>query len=115
MPGTPSTPPGTLRWNAPQSVPSSPWPLPFSPARISIETDPGPPVLPNSARIIASVAASIGANKHLGFNLDMNFVIVSPNQPRVPVKILLYPAESDPGPFPVPANAPIENWPLAHN
>ena len=27
----------------------------------------------------------------------------------------MYPAESDPGPFPIPSNAPIENWPLAHN
>ena len=69
------------------------------------------PVQSNSARIIAS----IGAAKHLGYNLDMNFVIVPPNQPRVPVKILLYPADSDPGPFPVPDNAPIENWPLAKN
>jgi len=31
------------------------------------------------------------------------------------VKITMYPQESDPGPFPIPANAPIENWPLAHN
>jgi len=69
------------------------------------------PVHVNSARIIGS----IGADKHLGYNLDMNFVIVPPNQPRVPVKILLYPADSDPGPFPVPDNAPIENWPLAKN
>ena len=45
----------------------------------------------------------------------MNFVIVPPDQKRVPVKILLYPQVSDPGPFPVPDNAPIENWPLAHN
>jgi hypothetical protein len=69
------------------------------------------PVLPNSQRIIAS----IGAGKHLAYNLDMNFVIVPPGQPRVPVRILLYPNESDPGPFPVPENAPIENWPMAHN
>ena len=27
----------------------------------------------------------------------------------------MYPAESDPGPFPVPSNAPIENWPLSRN
>ena len=71
----------------------------------------GLPVLPNSARIITS----IGVDKHLGYNLDMNFVIVPPDQRRVPVKIPLYPDESDPGPFPVPENAPIENWPLAHN
>ncbi len=69
------------------------------------------PVNSNSTRIIAS----IGADKHLGYNLDMNFVIVPPDQKRVPVKILEYPAASDPGPFPVPENAPIENWPLARN
>lgn len=69
------------------------------------------PVHPNSERIIAS----IGAEKRLGYNLDMNFVIVPPDQPRVPVKIVMYPQDSDPGPFPVPDNAPIENWPLAVN
>ena len=36
-------------------------------------------------------------------------------QPKVPVRVTMYPNESDPGPFPVPSNAPIENWPLAHN
>lgn len=69
------------------------------------------PVHADSARIIAS----IGAGKTLGYNLDMNFVIVPPNQKRIPVKMLQYPAESDPGPFPVPDNGPIENWPLAVN
>lgn len=69
------------------------------------------PVAPDSAAIIAS----IGAEKSLGFNLDMNFVIVPPDQPLVPVRVTMYPAESDPGPFPVPSNAPIENWPMAHN
>jgi len=69
------------------------------------------PVAPDSAAIVAS----IGADAPLGYNLDMNFVIVPTDQPRVPVRITMYPKESDPGPFPVPANAPIENWPLAHN
>lgn len=69
------------------------------------------PVDTNSARIIASV----GAETHLGYNLDMGFVIVPPNQKRVPVKLLEYPNESDPGPYPVPDNAPIENWPLTVN
>ena len=71
----------------------------------------GGPVHGNSARIVAA----IGAEKSLGYNLDMGFVIVPPDQPKVPVKILLYPAESDPGPFPVPDNAPIENWPMHRN
>src|SRR5215213_3226616 len=41
------------------------------------------PMHANSAAIIAS----IGKDKHIDFNLDMNFVIVPPDQPRVPVKI----------------------------
>jgi hypothetical protein len=69
------------------------------------------PVHPDSARMIAS----IGADKSLGYNLDMGFVIVPPDQERVPVKLLEYPDESDPGPYPVPDNAPIENWPLQRN
>jgi hypothetical protein len=69
------------------------------------------PVHKDSARIIAS----IGADKSLGYNLDMGFVIVPPDQKRIPVKITEYPAESDPGPFPLPDNAPIENWPLQRN
>ena len=69
------------------------------------------PVAPDSDAIIGS----IGREGALGFNLDMNFVLVPPTQPRVPVRITHYPQQSDPGPFPVPENAPIENWPLAHN
>jgi len=71
----------------------------------------GLPAHRDSARIIAS----IGADKSLGYNLDMGFVIVPPDQKRVPVKLLLYPDESDPGPYPVPDDAPIENWPLHQN
>jgi hypothetical protein len=62
-----------------------------------------------------AIVRGIGADLPLGYNLDMNFVIVPPNQPRVPVRITEYPDESDPGPFPIPENAPIENWPLTHN
>jgi hypothetical protein len=69
------------------------------------------PLHADSDRIIAS----IGRDKSLGYNLDMGFVIVPPDQKRVVVKLLDYPDESDPGPYPVPDNAPIENWPLAVN
>lgn len=65
-------------------------------------------VLPNSRAIIDG----IGADKRLAYNLDMSFVLVPPHQPRVPLKILEYPEESDPGPYPIPDNAPLENWPL---
>lgn len=67
------------------------------------------PLLRNSRPLVASV----GEDKRLAYNLDMGFVIVPPDQKRVPVKIVDgYPDESDPGPFPVPDNAPIEGWPL---
>ncbi len=41
------------------------------------------PVHRDSARIIAS----IGAAKALDYNLDMNFIIVPRDQPRVPVQV----------------------------
>jgi hypothetical protein len=57
----------------------------------------------------------IGADKSLGYNLDMGFILVPPDQTLVRVKLLDYPDESDSGPYPVPDNAPIENWPLQRN
>src|SRR5437763_7771180 len=54
----------------------------------------GLPVHPNSARMIAG----IGADKRLAYNLDMSFILVPPNQKRVPVKLIASPADSDPGP-----------------
>ena len=65
------------------------------------------PLHPDSAKIVASV----GTDKPLRYNPDMAFVIVPPNQPRVAVKITDYTDESDPGPYPVPTNTPIEGWP----
>jgi hypothetical protein len=41
----------------------------------------------------------------------MAYVIVPPNQPKVDVKLTEYAGESDPGPYPVPPNVPIEGWP----
>ena len=69
------------------------------------------PVHPDSAKMIAA----IGADKALQYNLDMGFVIVPPDQKRVNVALLDYANESDPGPFPLPDEAPIENWPLTRN
>ena len=65
------------------------------------------PLHPNSKNIIAS----IGGQKPLRCNADMGFILVPPDQPRVDVKIVDYPGESDKGPFPVPDNTPIEGWP----
>jgi hypothetical protein len=67
------------------------------------------PVHPNSRNIVAS----IGRDKPLRYNPDMNFILVPPDQRRVEVKITGYPDESDKGPFPVPEDLPIEGWPAA--
>src|SRR5436190_1041913 len=65
------------------------------------------PVHPDSDRMIAA----IGKEKTIRVNLDMAFILVPPNQPRVDVK-LLSPSESDRGPYPVPDTMPTEGWPL---
>ena len=65
------------------------------------------PLHTNSKNIIAS----IGQQKPLRYNADMGFILVPPDQPRVDVKIVGYPGESDKGPYPVPDTTPIEGWP----
>jgi hypothetical protein len=80
--------------------------LPDNPWHEDISTR---PVLANSKQLVASV----GEDKRLAYNMDMAFILVPPDQKPVPVKIVNgYPDESDPAPFPVPDNAPIEDWPL---
>jgi hypothetical protein len=66
------------------------------------------PAHPNSEKIIAE----IGHDKSLAYNLDMSFILVPPTQKKVPVKLVAYPNESDEGPYPIPDEAPLENWPL---
>ncbi len=68
------------------------------------------PVHPNSKNIIRS----IGVNKPLRYNPDMGYVLVPPNQPKINVKLVGYPEESDKGPYPVPDNVPIEGWPVTY-
>ena len=68
------------------------------------------PVAANTKAMIAS----IGADKRLAFNRDMNFILVPPDQKKVNVKLGEGAHESDPGPYPVPDNAPIEDWPANH-
>ena len=68
------------------------------------------PVAPNSKEMIAA----IGGAKPLRYNPDMGFVLVPPGQKKVEVRINAYAGESDPGPFPVPANALIEGWPATY-
>lgn len=64
----------------------------------------------NSAKYIANVGPSI--RLHPDFGSDPSYgipwIAVGSTQPFVPITITGYVDESDPGPMPVPANAPIE-------
>src|SRR5262245_33510210 len=71
----------------------------------------GDPVDPNSATLIASCGIR---NLHPDFGTVWNgapigipYVVVSGSQSRVPVTFD-YADESDPGPYPIPSDAPIE-------
>lgn len=73
------------------------------------------PVDPNSDALIASIGAGKGLHADFGtvWNGAPNgipYIVVPGNQPRVPVHFD-YADESDPGPYPVPPNAPIEGGP----
>ena len=75
------------------------------------------PVDPNSANLIASCGATRSLHPDFGTTYDgvpwgIPFVTVRGNQPRVPVSFY-YGDESDPGPYPIPPDAPIEGGPSA--
>ncbi len=71
------------------------------------------PVHPNSAQIIAPFAgnpikADFGSGLWNGAPIGIPYVVVCGNQAKVPVEFTDYGDESDPGPYPIPLNAPIE-------
>jgi len=75
------------------------------------------PVHPNSAAIIDSIGRD--KNLHPDFGTVWNgapsgipYCVVRGDQPKVPVRFT-YADESDPGPYPIPPEAPIEGGPNA--
>jgi hypothetical protein len=70
------------------------------------------PVHPNSAAYIANIGQSGNGFLHADFGgggeYGIPFLIVPASQPGVPVEFVDYGDESDPGPYPIPLNAPIE-------
>ena len=67
------------------------------------------PVDPKSAQYIANIGAGVGL--HADFDAvgdGIPYVEVPPTQPLVPVTFTDYPDESDPGPYPIPDDAPVE-------
>ena len=70
------------------------------------------PLLSNSAAMITQVVNDLSTNRRtLRPFQEMNFVIVPDNQPLVPINFYEYPDESDPSPYPIPWNMPVESWP----
>ena len=71
----------------------------------------------NSAAYIASINASRGF-LHPDFGSDptygIPYTVVPANQPSVPITFTDYGDESDPGPYPIPLNAPVEAGSDAH-
>ena len=78
------------------------------------------PVDPNSSAIINFIGASaplhpdFGAGLYGGQTIGIPYIVVS-GSPFVNVKYTAYGNESDPGPMPVPKNAPIEGYPKPGN
>ncbi len=72
---------------------------------------------PNSATIINFIGPSIGLHPDFGSGLyggstiGIPYVVVDSSQANVGITFTAYGDESDPGPMPIPANAPVEGAP----
>lgn len=74
------------------------------------------PVDPNSDNLIAGIG--LNANLHPDFGTVWNgapngipYIVVTGSQPKVPLNWTAYGDESDPSPYPIPPEAPIEGGP----
>ena len=70
------------------------------------------PVHANSDRFVARINSQGGTRVHPDFGADPSYgipyIVVPADQPTVPITYTAYGDESDPGPFPIPPNAPVE-------
>jgi hypothetical protein len=95
-------PPATLSPRAPSFADQAAWNQDISKA----------PRDPRSAAYIAYINGNGGDHLHPDFGsprpYGFPFAVVGPGQRQLPVHYTAYGDESDPGPFPVPSNAPVE-------
>jgi len=79
------------------------------------------PVDPNSAAIISYIGSTTGIHPDFssglynGSNIGIPYTVVDSTQPLIPINYTAYPAESDPGPMPIPLTANIEGYPNPGN
>jgi hypothetical protein len=68
------------------------------------------PVDPRSAAYISSIG--LGAHLHPDFGTEpeygIPYTVVGPHQPKVPIRFDEFGEHSDPGPYPIPPDAPVE-------
>src|ERR1044072_8238358 len=74
------------------------------------------PVDPNSANIIANLGLNTSLHPDFGTVWDgapngIPYIVVAGNQASVTINFTAFGSQSDPGPYPVPANAPVERGP----
>ena len=71
------------------------------------------PVLTNSDAIITRINSDLSASaRSLRAFTEMNYVLVPDSQPLIPITFFAYASQSDPSPYPIPSNLPIETWPV---
>ena len=116
-PAAPAPPPPPADWQQNGSLGS----CPVFPADNAWNTDiSGAATLSNSQQIVDQVLADDTGNQFLhadfggGGAYGIPYVTVPGTEPKVPINYTLYGDESDPGPFPIPLGAPIEQGSDAH-
>src|SRR5271156_5623455 len=91
--------------------------LPFPADNLWNQNIANAPVDPNSAAIINFIGAGdpvhpdFGSGEYNGSSIGIPYLVGDSSQPPVVINFTAYGDESDPGPMPVPASAPIEGYP----
>jgi hypothetical protein len=94
--------------------------IPFPADNLWNQNIAGAPVDPNSDAIINFIGTAtplhpdFGAGLYSGQTIGIPYIVVS-GSPLVKINFTAYGSESDPGPMPVPKNAPIEGYPHPGN
>jgi hypothetical protein len=90
--------------------------IPFPADNLWNENIASAPVDPNSDAIISFIGTSVplhpdfGSGLYAGHSIGIPYIVES-GSPLITVDYKLYGDESDPGPMPIPSNAPIEGYP----
>ncbi len=91
--------------------------LPFPADNLWNQNIASAPVDPNSPAIINFIGAGdavhpdFGSGEYNGSSIGIPYIVVDSSQAPVVINFTAYGDESDPGPMPVPASAPIEGYP----